>query len=76
MFSLVYEFIGVCFRWFFLNTKRRLKGDSTLTFREVWDGKNDDPANDLAYALGNIVIGSLLILIIVLLIKWFDEGRI
>ena len=59
-----------------INIKKRKKGERLVSFKEVWDGKNDDPSNDFAYAFGNIMIGSIIVLLIVLIIKWIDEGRI
>ena len=68
--SIVFEFIGVLFKWIFYYLRGKIKGNKVYKFKEVWNGrKNKNFKEELEYGVSNIVLGMVIIIVVIIIIK-------
>lgn len=68
--SIVFEFVGVFFRWLYIAFIRKLKGKKVVSFGKVWKGRdNDDFSEDFEYGVSNIFLGMTVTIAIILILK-------
>ncbi len=69
--SIVFEFIGVLSKWIYFNSIRKLKGQNTISFSKVWNGrKNKEFHEELSYGVSNIALGMVITILIILILKF------
>jgi hypothetical protein len=70
--SIIFEFIGVFFRWSFIAIVRKIKGQEVPGFWIIWNGrKNKTFQEHFEYGVTNIVIGVLVTFSILYIISLF-----
>ena len=68
--SILFEFIGVLSKWIYFNSFRKLKGQNTISFKKVWNGrKNKEFHEELSYGVSNIALGMLITILTILILK-------
>ncbi len=67
--SIIFEFIGSIFRWLYIAIVRKIKGKKVVSFKKVWDGRDNKLQKRVGYGISNIFLGMLIILVVVILIK-------
>jgi len=68
--SLIFEFIGVFFRWVYISIKNVIKGEKVVSFNKVWKGKKSkDFKKNIKYGMSNITLGIIIVIVIIVILK-------
>ena len=62
--SVIFEFVGVSFRWLFHQLLSLFKGRKSKTFKQIWDGPKDyDGMEITTYSVTSIALGAFIIVL-------------
>ncbi len=68
--SIIFEFIGVFFKWLYFSMTSLLSGKKRYSFKKVWHGRKEDNFKaEFEYGISNIALGMIMTLVIILLMK-------
>lgn len=68
--SIIFEFIGVVFRYLYHMFYCAITGERLKSFKEIWNGPDsDDPINNVSYSQVSIIIGIMVLVIFILITK-------
>ena len=68
--SIIFEFIGVFSKWIYFNLLRKLKGQNTISFNKVWNGRENMKFHeDFLYGLSNTGLGMVITILTILILK-------
>jgi hypothetical protein len=68
--SIIFEAIGAFFRWIFLRVIARIKGGKSVTFKQVWEGRNSTSLQEnVEYGFSNIVLGVTIVIGAIVILK-------
>ncbi len=70
--SIIFEFIGVFFRWLYFYITRKLSNKEAISFKRIWqERKNKDFKEEFEYGVSNIFLGMLITVLIIAAISLF-----
>lgn len=70
--SIIFEFIGVFFRWIYYYFIRKFRHKEPISFKRIWSGRNNmDFKEEFEYGVSNIFLGMIITILIIAVISLF-----